>query len=121
MCGIVGTIGKQRRAQDVLIEGLRRLEYRGYDSAGVAISSTRDGEAAPVEVRRAVGKLENLEEKISNVEELIDAFDTRFQEVDPSDYAALADLSTEKEGLEHDLKELYQEWESLSELLGSKS
>ncbi len=61
MCGIVGTIGKQRRAQDVLIEGLRRLEYRGYDSAGVAISSTRDGEAAPVEVRRAVGKLENLE------------------------------------------------------------
>ena len=61
MCGIVGTIGKEYRAQDVLLEGLRRLEYRGYDSAGVAISATRDGEAAPVEVRRAVGKLGNLE------------------------------------------------------------
>jgi len=61
MCGIVGTIGRQRQAQEVLIDGLRRLEYRGYDSAGIAISTTRDGEAAPVEVRRAVGKLENLE------------------------------------------------------------
>jgi glucosamine--fructose-6-phosphate aminotransferase (isomerizing) len=61
MCGIVGTIGKQYRAQDVLLDGLRRLEYRGYDSAGIAISGTRDGEAAPVEVRRAVGKLGNLE------------------------------------------------------------
>ena len=61
MCGIVGTIGSQRRAQEVLVDGLRRLEYRGYDSAGIAISSTRGGEAAPAEVRRAVGKLENLE------------------------------------------------------------
>jgi glucosamine--fructose-6-phosphate aminotransferase (isomerizing) len=62
MCGIVGTIGKKHRAQDVLIDGLRRLEYRGYDSAGIAILTTRDGEAASVEVRRAVGKLANLEE-----------------------------------------------------------
>ena len=36
MCGIVGTIGKQHPAQEVLVDGLRRLEYRGYDSAGVA-------------------------------------------------------------------------------------
>jgi len=37
MCGIVGYIGREHRAVDVLIDGLRRLEYRGYDSAGVAI------------------------------------------------------------------------------------
>ena len=60
MCGIVGVLGKEDVAPR-LLEGLRRLEYRGYDSAGIAISSTRDGEAAPVEVRRAVGKLESLE------------------------------------------------------------
>ena len=37
MCGIVGYVGREHRAVDVLVEGLRRLEYRGYDSAGVAI------------------------------------------------------------------------------------
>ena len=37
MCGIVGYIGRGERAMDVLVDGLRRLEYRGYDSAGVAI------------------------------------------------------------------------------------
>ena len=37
MCGIVGYVGREHRAVDVLIDGLRRLEYRGYDSAGVAI------------------------------------------------------------------------------------
>ena len=56
MCGIVGTIGREHRAQDVLIDGLRRLEYRGYDSAGVAISQGQS-----IEVRRAIGKLVNLE------------------------------------------------------------
>ena len=40
MCGIVGYIGK-RQAQDVLLEGLTRLEYRGYDSAGIAIMEKR--------------------------------------------------------------------------------
>jgi glucosamine--fructose-6-phosphate aminotransferase (isomerizing) len=55
MCGIVGYVGEKRLAQDVLLEGLRRLEYRGYDSAGVAIFS--DG---ALTVRRAVGKLANL-------------------------------------------------------------
>ena len=56
MCGIVGYVGREHRAVDVLIDGLRRLEYRGYDSAGVAI--LEDGR---VEVRRAKGKLINLE------------------------------------------------------------
>jgi glucosamine--fructose-6-phosphate aminotransferase (isomerizing) len=56
MCGIVGYIGRERRAVDVLIDGLRRLEYRGYDSAGVAIFD--DG---GITVRRALGKLAVLE------------------------------------------------------------
>ena len=56
MCGIVGYIGREHRAADVLIDGLRRLEYRGYDSAGVAIL-----EGNRLEVRRAKGKLINLE------------------------------------------------------------
>ncbi len=56
MCGIVGYIGREHRAMDVLIDGLRRLEYRGYDSAGVAIFD--EGE---IVVRRALGKLGNLE------------------------------------------------------------
>ena len=56
MCGIVGYVGRDHRAMDVLLDGLRRLEYRGYDSAGVAIYD--DGEIA---VRRATGKLSNLE------------------------------------------------------------
>jgi glucosamine--fructose-6-phosphate aminotransferase (isomerizing) len=56
MCGIVGYIGREYRATDVLLDGLRRLEYRGYDSAGVAVL-----EGDRLEVRRAKGKLVNLE------------------------------------------------------------
>ena len=39
MCGIVGAVG-QRKVSDILIEGLKRLEYRGYDSAGLAVTAT---------------------------------------------------------------------------------
>ncbi|MBJ20521.1 MAG: glutamine--fructose-6-phosphate transaminase (isomerizing) [Deltaproteobacteria bacterium] len=56
MCGIVGYVGREVCAVDVLMDGLRRLEYRGYDSAGVAIL-----EGDSLEVRRAKGKLINLE------------------------------------------------------------
>ncbi|MEE8507446.1 MAG: glutamine--fructose-6-phosphate transaminase (isomerizing), partial [Myxococcota bacterium] len=56
MCGIVGYVGREYRAMDVLIDGLRRLEYRGYDSAGVAIC-----DRGAIDVRRARGKLANLE------------------------------------------------------------
>lgn len=41
MCGIVGYVGRQQ-ARDVVVEGLARLEYRGYDSAGIAVVSARD-------------------------------------------------------------------------------
>src|SRR6266513_144821 len=54
MCGIVGYIGSQEAA-DILVNGLRRLEYRGYDSAGVAVLNGGD-----VQLRRSVGKLPAL-------------------------------------------------------------
>jgi glucosamine--fructose-6-phosphate aminotransferase (isomerizing) len=59
MCGIVGYVGK-KSVVPVIIEGLRRLEYRGYDSAGIAVSGDERG----LEIRRAEGKLRNLEEVI---------------------------------------------------------
>ena len=61
MCGIVGYVGK-KRVVPVIIDGLRTLEYRGYDSAGIAVCGNGSGGA--VQVRRAEGKLRNLEEAI---------------------------------------------------------
>ena len=58
MCGIVGYVGK-KSVVPVILEGLRRLEYRGYDSAGIAVSN-----GGGLELRRAEGKLRNLEESI---------------------------------------------------------
>jgi glucosamine--fructose-6-phosphate aminotransferase (isomerizing) len=55
MCGIIGYIGKEP-AVPILIEGLKKLEYRGYDSSGVAVMQNNK-----IEIRRAVGKLQNLE------------------------------------------------------------
>jgi len=59
MCGIVGYVG-QKSVVPVIIEGLRRLEYRGYDSAGIAVAGNGNG----LQVCRAEGKLRNLEEAI---------------------------------------------------------
>jgi len=59
MCGIVGYVGK-KSVVPVILDGLRRLEYRGYDSAGIAVSGNGEG----LQIRRAEGKLCNLEEAI---------------------------------------------------------
>ncbi|HWY02806.1 MAG TPA: glutamine--fructose-6-phosphate transaminase (isomerizing) [Candidatus Acidoferrum sp.] len=59
MCGIVGYVGK-KSVVPIIIEGLRRLEYRGYDSAGIAVAGNGNG----MQLRRAEGKLRNLEEAI---------------------------------------------------------
>lgn len=63
MCGIVGYIGK-KEACPVLINGLKRLEYRGYDSSGIAIINQDNA----LYIRKAVGKVSNLENKINDTE-----------------------------------------------------
>ncbi|MDJ0904555.1 MAG: glutamine--fructose-6-phosphate transaminase (isomerizing) [Woeseiaceae bacterium] len=60
MCGIVGAVA-ERNVVDILVEGLQRLEYRGYDSAGVAVVDDENQLA----LRRTVGKVAELEEKIA--------------------------------------------------------
>ena len=65
MCGIVGYVG-EKRAQDFLISGLKRLEYRGYDSAGIVTISDneKDGDGYKATLIRAKGKIVELEEKL---------------------------------------------------------
>ncbi len=60
MCGIIGYVGRKHDVVSVILDGLRRLEYRGYDSAGIAVAGSDQG----LELRRAPGKLRNLEEVI---------------------------------------------------------
>jgi len=62
MCGIVGYVGK-RIALPILIEGLKRLEYRGYDSAGVAL--LQNGQ---LDIKKCVGKVSQLEDSLKNIE-----------------------------------------------------
>ena len=59
MCGIMGYVGPQQ-AGPILIDGLRRLEYRGYDSAGIAVTN------GVINVRKAQGKIANLEEILTS-------------------------------------------------------
>ncbi|MGB0697278.1 MAG: glutamine--fructose-6-phosphate transaminase (isomerizing) [Rhodospirillaceae bacterium] len=61
MCGIIGIIGKQDSVP-LLVEGLRRLEYRGYDSAGIAVLE----QSGAIARRRAEGKLTNLEQRLGD-------------------------------------------------------
>src|SRR3989338_6160576 len=79
MCGIVGYIGKNS-ALPILLDGLKRLEYRGYDSSGVAVK-TADG----VFSVKAVGKLAELEKKIGNL-------DSRLRGNDKNNLLAAANL-----------------------------
>src|SRR4051794_36217343 len=58
MCGIVGYIGS-KNSQEILIEGLKKLEYRGYDSAGVAIITGQG-----LEIKKAKGRIANLQLKL---------------------------------------------------------
>ena len=60
MCGIVGYVGTKQCAP-ILVDGLRRLEYRGYDSAGLALHTGATGDRGSIEIVRALGKLVNLE------------------------------------------------------------
>ena len=62
MCGIVGFIG-QEQAAPILLDGLAHLEYRGYDSAGVAVISAQ----GKLQVEKAVGRLKVLSEQIHEI------------------------------------------------------
>ena len=64
MCGIIGYAGKEKNAIHVLINGLKNLEYHGYDSAGIAIRENNH-----VEIVKSEGKIVNLEKKIESLEE----------------------------------------------------
>ena len=61
MCGIIGYYGKQK-PQDIMLEGLKKLEYRGYDSAGMAFKNEKE-----LQIVKSVGKISNLEEKLNNM------------------------------------------------------
>src|SRR5688572_4425716 len=65
MCGIIAYVGR-KIAQPLLIEGLKRLEYRGYDSAGIAVIDDKGA----LHVRRAVGRISVLEDAIEASEKL---------------------------------------------------
>ena len=60
MCGIVGYIG-HRDAHSIIIKGLQRLEYRGYDSAGIALFDGKD-----INVTKTKGKVSDLQDKINS-------------------------------------------------------
>ena len=62
MCGIIGYTGKKYNAKDAIIDGLKNLEYRGYDSAGIAV--VEDGK---VNLYKSKGKISNLEDKIQSL------------------------------------------------------
>jgi len=72
MCGIIGYIGNNQ-ALPILIEGLRRMEYRGYDSSGVALNNNNI-----IKSVKAVGKIENLEKKLGKIKGTVGIAHTRW-------------------------------------------
>jgi glucosamine--fructose-6-phosphate aminotransferase (isomerizing) len=63
MCGIIGYVGKNKGAIDIALRGLQQLEYRGYDSAGLAVLRPNSGQ--PVFLKKTVGRVQNLADKVS--------------------------------------------------------
>lgn len=61
MCGIIGYIGNQEKSKEVLIKGLENLEYRGYDSSGVALKENNQ-----IQLIKSSGRIENLKKKLKN-------------------------------------------------------
>ena len=61
MCGIVGYNGKELKSKEILIEGLKKLEYRGYDSAGIALKNNNQ-----IIITKEKGLIKNLEKKLDN-------------------------------------------------------
>jgi glutamine---fructose-6-phosphate transaminase (isomerizing) len=62
MCGIIAYVG-DKQASPIILEGLKRLEYRGYDSAGMAIATGKDGGA--IEIRKDVGRVDAINDKVN--------------------------------------------------------
>ena len=62
MCGIIGYTGSKYNAKDVIITGLKNLEYRGYDSAGIAVA-----QSDKINLYKSKGKISNLEDKIKDL------------------------------------------------------
>ena len=62
MCGIVGYVGEQH-PKEFLIDGLKKLEYRGYDSSGIAIKNSDN-----IQIIKSTGKISDLEDKVNNTE-----------------------------------------------------
>ena len=66
MCGIVGYIGKNKKAKDAVIKGLERLEYRGYDSSGIAYVNDNE-----VVIQKEKGRIKNLKDEINLMRKVI--------------------------------------------------
>ena len=66
MCGIIGYIG-QTHPKEILLEGLKNLEYRGYDSSGIALKNEKE-----LQIVKSVGKIKDLEDKLEKTD-LIDS------------------------------------------------
>ena len=62
MCGIIGYIGEEEKATNMILEGLSKLEYRGYDSAGVAVFTP-----SGIRVEKTKGKLINLQKHLEQI------------------------------------------------------
>ena len=73
MCGIIGYIGKKHNGVDVIIDGLKHLEYRGYDSSGIAFI-----EGNKVVIKKEVGRITNLEKLLDNNKTMVGIGHTRW-------------------------------------------